>query len=155
MAYGSHYTRLIRWHEPIPQLLVRTRAADITGYPAYDREPMSVLPRNRAASSQHAAAVNDSGDLRVTAMQRPPQQQLLMPQSEMGPCSQPSLATEGLVDGVYATGERVTLIGDAAHPMCEGLRVHYSVCMRGAIGDRLRRRTAYHAIRISGPRVHG
>ena len=32
------------WHEPIPQLLRDTRPEDITGYPAYDREPLRVIP---------------------------------------------------------------------------------------------------------------
>eukprot|EP00964_Phaeocystis_antarctica_P156016 scaffold125485_cov39-Phaeocystis_antarctica.AAC.1 len=31
------------WHAPIPQLLRDTRPEDITGYPAYDREPLRVI----------------------------------------------------------------------------------------------------------------
>jgi len=77
------------WHAPIPQLLRDTRPEDITGYPAYDREPLRVSIPGEAETEGHGEGGGEAGG-----------------------CSGAEMAAY-----VEGGSSRVTLLGDAAHPM--------------------------------------
>ena len=76
-------------HAPIPQLLRDTRPEDITGYPAYDREPLRVSIPGEAETEGHGEGGGEAGG-----------------------CSGAEMAAY-----VEGGSSRVTLLGDAAHPM--------------------------------------
>ena len=99
----------LRRHEPIPQLLQDTAAADITGYPAYDRPCPAALRQPTSAGEALGGLGGEAG----------------------GEVPPPTLATETRVRAPVAGGGggltlipgpstlrcQVTLLGDAAHPM--------------------------------------
>jgi hypothetical protein len=78
------------WHAPIPALLAATRDEDVTGYPAFDRAPRArpLLPR---AAGEGVGDGDEGEDAEATA--------------SAAPTPNPSPLS------------RVTLLGDAAHPM--------------------------------------
>jgi salicylate hydroxylase len=95
------------WHDPIPQLIEATRPEDITGYPAYDRDiPTREVMRHGTTAAQQAAKLSGS------SIDAPA---ILTSTSSLPPsgASLPSTGTSSS-PGLHS---RVTLLGDAAHPM--------------------------------------
>ena len=89
--------RCAGWHAPIPQLLNDTQPEDITGYPAYDREPLRVLGGDGAEAV--AAAGGESSD------------------DDGGGDGDSGSSTSSSGPHLVGGSSRVTLLGDAAHPM--------------------------------------
>jgi 2-polyprenyl-6-methoxyphenol hydroxylase-like FAD-dependent oxidoreductase len=97
------------WHAPIPALLRATAHTAVTGYPAYDRDlpPLDLLrhgvagleERRRAMPGSASLSADASGGGGAGAMPPPPPPQPHPPVP------------------VHPSTSRVTLIGDAAHPM--------------------------------------
>lgn len=90
--------RCLSWHDPVPALLKGTPLNCMSGYPVYDREPLE--PGVLRTPSQKSAKVKSSASRLVSASIMHQQQASSMPHVEP-PSRQ----------------RRVTLMGDAAHPM--------------------------------------
>ena len=133
------------WHQPIPQLLEQTLPQDITGYPAYDRDALMAL-RARAApevispeavaqsqGSGHGGSAGGrsmSGDPHVEMSTKIPRtaherartvaEGAHQTNHAREPTAQPGGEIESEAAGPCAHvpfGSRVTLLGDASHPM--------------------------------------
>lgn len=95
--------RCAGWHAPIEQLLADTQPEDVTGYPAYDRPPIIALRR-----ADPAGPAEGRGDGAADAGASRPSG------SSLGASG---TAEDGDGQARIAPSTRVTLIGDAAHPM--------------------------------------
>jgi hypothetical protein len=111
--------RCAGWHAPIEQLLADTKPEDITGYPAYDRPPTHALrradPAQGGADSEAAQGADDC-DAAQGGSDGEAESQASV--DSFG-ASEASHDTSWVSDvpPLMEAGTRVTLIGDAAHPM--------------------------------------
>ena len=98
--------RVAGWHAPIEQLVGTTAPADVTGYPAYDREVPLAL-RAALSADPEDDALDDDAEQRVAATVADPADGLHNRPAPRAP--------DGA--GLLPASCPVTLIGDAAHPM--------------------------------------
>ncbi|KNC73355.1 hypothetical protein SARC_14085 [Sphaeroforma arctica JP610] len=116
------------WHDPVAQILTTTRAANITGYPAFDRPaPISkcghsstqVTPHtHRATPSQMGVNTlkSNGGDREPPELDIDPAKHSLSGCSCVNECHG-GVPCPGRLEGVCAVDRRVTFVGDSAHPM--------------------------------------
>lgn len=100
--------RCAGWHEPIEQILRDTRPEDVTGYPAYDRAPLQAIRQDILCSNEASADGSTGGrSSSSSALSSTSVSAANMLQQDL------HLSGRRLAD----TATRVTLLGDAAHPM--------------------------------------
>lgn len=112
--------RCASWHAPIPELLRATDEADVTGYPAYDRLELQAIRCGITAGS----GCSEGGETEQIeeGSYGPPAK--FESQEDTSQAAAKWIAEQGAtsshsprISPLLQPSSRVTLIGDAAHPM--------------------------------------
>jgi 2-polyprenyl-6-methoxyphenol hydroxylase-like FAD-dependent oxidoreductase len=111
--------RCADWHHPVPQLLSATALEDMSGYPIYDREVLDPAVLRRASASLLPQAREHASTSDTPSTGQPP-----------------------------APERRVTLMGDAAHPMTPFKAQGANQALSDAV---LLAETLAEGVRVHGP----